>query len=99
MGKIKVELNNNILTIKKDSVRNINNEEIVEIEKLKYGEHYLSSIVATTKKQYNKILLLQEISNVKGDENELIKNVVIVYSVDGKVKYAYGELKRYSRYP
>ena len=92
MGKIKVELNNNILTIKKDSVRNINNEEIVEIEKLKYGEHYLSSIVATTKKEYNKIFLLQEISNVKGDENELIKNVVIVYSVDGKVKYAYGEL-------
>ena len=49
MGKIKVELKDNILTIKKDSVRKINNEEIVEIEKLKYGEHYLSSRDAVRK--------------------------------------------------
>ena len=72
MSKINVELNDNILTINKDSIRK-KNEEKIDISKLVYGEVYASNLRATNQKQYNKILFMQQIE--REDGNELIKDV------------------------
>ena len=91
MGKISIALNENILTIRKKSVRK-DKEEIIDITQLKYGQKYASSIVVTDKKEYNKILFLQKISNMTNEENELITNVIIVYTEDGVINYSFGEI-------
>ena len=94
MSKIDVTLNDNILTINKDSVRE-KKEEKIDISKLVYGEVYASNLRATNKEQYNKILFMHKIE--REDKNELINDVIIVYSVDGKIKYSYNELNEAMR--
>lgn len=97
MSEIKVGIEGNILTIKRESVRK-NIEESIDISKLIYEQVYHSNVRPTNATEKNKIFLMQEIGTSKKDieeENEeqsISKDVIIVYSSDGEIKYSFCEI-------
>ena len=105
MSKVKVSLKDGILTIKKDSIRpNKTQEENIEINKLFYCEEYTSNIKTTTEEEENKVFLLHEIinnntRNMQGNHEDSDieggiqgKDAIIVYSIDGEIKYSYCDI-------
>lgn len=98
MSKIEVELNEDILTIHKNNSRNDKrNIEPIQVSLLEYGREYESKISVTNKKEKNKILYMKEVDKISentSEDEELRaskeeKNVIIVYSKEGKIKYSY----------
>ena len=97
MSEIKVNIEGNILTIKRESVRKSIEEEI-DVSKLIYDQEYYSNIRPTKAKEKNKIFFMKEFGDSKKiteEENEErgeSKNVIIVYSYDGEIRYSFCEI-------
>ena len=98
MSKIEVNLSQNILTIHKKNSRNDKkNIEPIQVDLLVYGKDYESKLCATNKKEKNKVFFMKEVDRVSentSEDEELQtrkdeKNVIIVYSQDGKIRYSY----------
>lgn len=96
MSDINVEFKNGLLVIeKKTSRQNENNIEKIPFEFLEYGKLYISKIKPTNKKEKNKILFLQEITDEESveedidDDNKKYKKVVAVYSDNEEIQYVY----------
>lgn len=101
MSDINVEFKNGLLVIeKKTSRQNKNNIEKIPFEFLEYGKLYISKIKPTNKKEKNKVLFMQKISdtenlnekNIDDDNDRKNKKILAVYSNNEKVQYIYCSL-------
>lgn len=95
MSDLLAKVENERIVIKRVRARQTDNDvEEKCLQDMKYGKVYTSNIKITNKELFNKILLLEVVEKEQenSDENnqeENKKDVVIVFSTNGKIKYSY----------
>lgn len=100
MSKIEVKLEDKILTIEKNTARKSEkNIQEINLDEIKYGKKYKSSVKITNEEDKNKILFLQEVDfdvedevdELASDEEENNNNEQVVIEKPRKVVFVYSE--------
>ena len=103
MSKIEVNLDNDILTIHKESSRKTEKDtEKFQLSLLEIGEEYVSHLRVSKKEDQNKILFFGKVNSViesqKDEEDDIeamkkLQPVVVVYTVGNKVRFRYSTMQ------
>ena len=103
MSKIEVNLDNDILTIHKESSRKTEKDtEKFQLSLLEIGEEYVSHLRVSKKENQNKILFFCKVNSViennEDEENNVeskkkLQPVVVVYTVGNKIRFIYSTMQ------
>ena len=104
MSKIKIKLEDRILTIHKESSRNVENaNEKIQLDLLEIGKVYKSNLKVTKAEDKNRVLFFQKVDSIieteetedeeLEEEKKKLQPVIVVFSKEEKIKFMYCTLQ------